>query len=169
MSSFLHQRSLQNPFSNAFPVSAPSSANSKRPFSSILGPTTLLALLSLLVIVGVFCPWLGVPQALSFTSTSPSASKWGHYTLEQALSFVARNGSVIVCIVSQPYLPFLNNWLISITMQNRQDMVLVIAEDYASLHRVNDLWPGHAVLIPPVLDAEAAHKFGSQVLFFFCI
>ncbi|ESW30862.1 hypothetical protein PHAVU_002G188500 [Phaseolus vulgaris] len=167
MSSFLHQRSLQNPFSNPFPISAPSSANSKRPFSSILGPTTLLALLSLVVIVGVFCPWVGMPQAFSFTSTSTSASKWDHYTLQQALSFVARNGSLIVCIVSQPYLPFLNNWLISITMQNRQDMVLVIAEDYASLHRVNDLWPGHAVLIPPVLDAEAAHKFGSQGFFNF--
>ncbi|XP_014514919.1 UDP-D-xylose:L-fucose alpha-1,3-D-xylosyltransferase MGP4-like [Vigna radiata var. radiata] len=167
MSSFLHQRTLQNPFSNPFPVSASSSTNSKRSFSSVLDPTTLLALLALVVVVGVFCPWLGMPQALSFTLTSTSASKWDHYTLEQALSFVAKNGSVIVCIVSQPYLPFLNNWLISIAMQDRQDMVLVIAEDYASLHRVNDLWPGHAVLIPPVLDAEAAHKFGSQGFFNF--
>ncbi|BAT74185.1 UDP-D-xylose:L-fucose alpha-1,3-D-xylosyltransferase [Vigna angularis] len=167
MSSFLHQRTLQNPFSNPFPVSASSSTNSKRPFSSVLGPTTLLALLALVVVVGVFCPWVGMPQALSFTLTSTSAPKWDHYTLEQALSFVAKNGSVIVCIVSQPYLPFLNNWLISIAMQDRQDMVLVIAEDYASLHRVNDLWPGHAVLIPPVLDAEAAHKFGSQGFFNF--
>ncbi|RDX81076.1 UDP-D-xylose:L-fucose alpha-1,3-D-xylosyltransferase MGP4, partial [Mucuna pruriens] len=167
MSSFLHQRSLQNPFSNSFPASAPSSANTKKPLFSILGPTSLLALLSLVVVVGVFCPWLGMPQGFSFTSTSTSTSKWGHYTLEQALTFVANNGSVIVCIVSQPYLPFLNNWLISITMQKRQDMVLVIAEDYASLDRVNNLWPGHAVLIPPVLDAEAAHKFGSQGFFNF--
>ena len=108
-------------------------------------------------------PYLvGFPQGFPFTPTP--TSKWAHYTLEQALSFVAKNGSsVIVCIVSQPYLPFLNNWLISISMQKRQDMVLVIAEDYASLDRVNLLWPGHAVLIPPVLDAEAAHKFGSQV------
>ncbi|PNX80429.1 UDP-galactose:fucoside alpha-3-galactosyltransferase [Trifolium pratense] len=49
-------------------------------------------------------------------------------------------------------------------MQKRQDMVLVIAEDYPSLYKVNELWPGHAVLIPPVLDVEAAHKFGSQNL-----
>lgn len=103
-----------------------------------------------------------MPHGLSFTS-KPAVSKWGHYTLEQALSFVARNGTVIVCIVSQPYLPFLNNWLISISMQKRQDMVLVIAEDYYSLYKVNELWPGHAVLIPPVLEAEDAHKFGSKV------
>ncbi|KAG4999669.1 hypothetical protein AAZX31_08G085900 [Glycine max] len=166
MSSFLHQRSsLQNPFSNPFPASTPSSSNSKKSLS-IMGPTTLLALISLIVILGVFCPWVGFPQGFPFTPTP--TSKWAHYTLEQALSFVAKNGSsVIVCIVSQPYLPFLNNWLISISMQKRQDMVLVIAEDYASLDRVNLLWPGHAVLIPPVLDAEAAHKFGSQGFFNF--
>lgn len=76
---------------------------------------------------------------------------------------MAKNGTVIVCIVSQPYLPFLNNWLISVAMQKRQDMVLVIAEDYPSLYKVNELWPGHAVLIPPVLDVEASHKFGSMV------
>lgn len=76
---------------------------------------------------------------------------------------VAKNGSVIVCIVSEPYLAFLNNWLISVTRQKRQDMVLVIAEDYATLYKVNERWPGHAVVIPPVLDADNAHKFGSQV------
>ncbi|XP_057416091.1 UDP-D-xylose:L-fucose alpha-1,3-D-xylosyltransferase MGP4-like [Lotus japonicus] len=164
MSSFLHQRSLTNPLSNPFPVSSPST-NSKKPIS-ILGPTTLLALLALMVVLGVLCPWVGMPYGLSFTS-KPAVSKWGHYTLEQALSFVARNGTVIVCIVSQPYLPFLNNWLISISMQKRQDMVLVIAEDYYSLYKVNELWPGHAVLIPPVLEAEDAHKFGSKGFFNF--
>ncbi|XP_020963979.1 uncharacterized protein LOC107647637 [Arachis ipaensis] len=62
--------------------------------------------------------------------SKPAVSKWNSYTLDQALSFVAKNGTVIVCIVSQPYLPFLNNWLISITRQNRQDMVLVIAYEF---------------------------------------
>ncbi|KAK7399831.1 hypothetical protein VNO78_11024 [Psophocarpus tetragonolobus] len=162
MSSLLQRRSLRNP----------SSWNSRKS-ASFMGPTTLVALLSMVVIVGVLGPWAwawgwgwawgwaGVPQGFSLTS------KWAHYSLQEALSLVAKNGSVIVCIVSEPYLPFLNNWLISITMQKRQDMVLVIAEDYASLHKVNQLWPGHAVLIPPVLDAEAAHKFGSQGFFNF--
>ncbi|KAE9603305.1 hypothetical protein Lalb_Chr12g0209121 [Lupinus albus] len=86
-----------------------------------------------------------------------------HYTLDQALNFVAKNGTVIVCIVSQPYLPFLNNLLISVTRQKRHDMVLVIAEDYTSLDEVNEHWPGHAVIIPHVLDAENAHKCCSKV------
>ncbi|CAN6566209.1 unnamed protein product [Malus baccata var. baccata] len=62
-----------------------------------------------------------------------------------------------------PYLPFLNNWLISIARQKHQDKVLVIAEDYATLYKVNEWWPGHAVLVPPAPDAQTAHKFGSQV------
>ncbi|KAM1252563.1 hypothetical protein ACFX13_041391 [Malus domestica] len=65
-----------------------------------------------------------------------------------------------VCAVSQPYLPFLNNWLISIARQKHQDKVLVIAEDYATLYKVNEWWPGHAVLVPPAPDAQTAHKFG---------
>ena len=77
---------------------------------------------------------------------------------------MAKNGStVIVCAVSQPYLPFLNNWLISIVRQKHHEKVLVIAEDYATLYTVNGRWPGHAVLIPPAPDAQVAHKFGSQV------
>jgi rhamnogalacturonan II specific xylosyltransferase len=71
---------------------------------------------------------------------------------------------VIVCAVSQPYLPFLSNWLISISRQKHQDKVLVIAEDYATLYNVNERWPGHAVLVPPAPDSQSAHKFGSQVL-----
>lgn len=98
-----------------------------------------------------------------FSVTKPSISKWRDYTLAQAVSFVAQNGTVIVCAVSQPYLPFLNNWLISITRQKHQDKVLVIAEDYATLYKVNERWPGHAVLVPPALDSQTAHKFGSQV------
>ncbi|CAI8617720.1 unnamed protein product [Vicia faba] len=164
-SGFLHQRTLHNPFSTQFYTSPSSSANSKKPLS-ILSPTVLLPLLTLIVVLGIFSPWLGVPQNLFFTS-NPEISKWGHYTLDQALTFVAKNGTVIVCIVSQPYLPFLNNWLISVAMQKRHDMVLVIAEDYHSLYKVNELWPGHAVLIPPVLDVEASHKFGSMGFFNF--
>lgn len=162
MSSLLHQRtSSQNPFPNSFPFSPRSSTNPHRPIS-IFSPIAILVLLSLVVLLGVFSPWVGVPQGI-FSISAPAISKWRHYTLAQALPFVAKNGTVIVCIVSQPYLPFLNNWLISITRQNHQDKVLVIAEDYASLYKVNERWPGHAVLIPPVLDAEIAHKFGSQV------
>ncbi|KAB1219528.1 UDP-D-xylose:L-fucose alpha-1,3-D-xylosyltransferase MGP4 [Morella rubra] len=97
-----------------------------------------------------------------FSTTRPSLSKWRDYTLAQAASFVAKNGTVIVCAVSQPYLPFLNNWLISISRQKHQDKVLVIAEDYATLYKVNERWPGHAVLVPPAPDAQTAHKFGSQ-------
>lgn len=41
--------------------------------------------------------------------------------------------------------------------------MLVIAEDYATLYKVNERWPGHAVLVPPALEAAAAHKFGSMV------
>lgn len=76
---------------------------------------------------------------------------------------MAKNGTVIVCAVSQPYLPFLNNWLISIARQKNHEKVLVIAEDYATLYKVNERWPGHAVLVPPAPDAQTAHKFGSQV------
>ncbi|GAB2295123.1 UDP-D-xylose:L-fucose alpha-1,3-D-xylosyltransferase mgp4 [Dionaea muscipula] len=68
---------------------------------------------------------------------------------------------VIVCTVSEPYLPFLNNWFISIVRQKHQDRVLVIAKDYATLNMVNERWPGHAVLISPVPDSQSAHKFGS--------
>jgi rhamnogalacturonan II specific xylosyltransferase len=80
------------------------------------------------------------------------------------VAFVAKNKTVIVCAVSQPYLPFLSNWLISISRQKHQDKVLVIAEDYATLYNVNERWPGHAVLVPPAPDSQSAHKFGSQVL-----
>ncbi|KAJ7962495.1 Glycosyltransferase [Quillaja saponaria] len=63
---------------------------------------------------------------------------------------------------SEPALPFLNNWLISITRQKHQNKVLVIAGDYGTLDKVNGRWPGHAVLIPPALDAQTTHKFGSK-------
>jgi hypothetical protein len=76
---------------------------------------------------------------------------------------VASDGVVIVCTVSQPYLEFLNNWLISVARQERHQGALVIAEDYATLDFVNTRWPGHAVLIPPPLSATSSLRFGSQV------
>ena len=113
-------------------------------------------------------PWSGMPQSMfSNSKKAYSLSKWRDYSLAEAASYVAKNGTVIVCAVSQPYLPFLNNWLISITRQKHQEKVLVIAEDYATLYKVNEKWPGHAVLVPPAPDAQTAHKFGSQVQFVF--
>ncbi|KAE8708022.1 UDP-D-xylose:L-fucose alpha-1,3-D-xylosyltransferase MGP4 [Hibiscus syriacus] len=168
MSSFLHQRPIQNPFSNAYPISPRSSSTSQRPIS-IFSPTGLTILLSLMVILGVFAPWSGMPHSMFSNSktASSSISKWQDYSLAEAASFVAKNGTLIVCAVSQPYLPFLNNWLISITRQKHQEKVLVIAEDYVTLDKVNEKWPGHAVLIPPALDSQTAHKFGSQGFFNF--
>lgn len=165
MSALLHQRPIHNPFTDPYPISPRSSSTSQRPIS-IFNRTALLVLLSLLVVLGVFLPWAGMPGFI-FSSTRPSLSKWRDYTLAQAASFVAKNGTVIVCAVSQPYLPFLNNWLISIARQKHHDKVLVIAEDYATLYKVNERWPGHAVLVPPAPDAQTAHKFGSQVQFWF--
>lgn len=163
MSALLHQRTIHNPLSDPYSKSPRSSSNSQRSFS-VFSPVSLLVLLSLLVVLGVFLPWAGMPEGL-FSLTKPSITKWRDYTLAQAVSFVAKNGTVIVCAVSQPYLPFLNNWLISISRQKHQDKVLVIAEDYATLYTINERWPGHAVLVPPAPDAQTAHKFGSQVGF----
>lgn len=169
MSAFLHQRPIHNPFSNAYPISPRPSSAFQRPIS-IFSPTGLIILLSLMVILGVFLPWSGMPQSMFSNSIKASSlSKWRDYTLAEAASFVAKNGTVIVCAVSQPYLPFLNNWLISITRQKHQDKVLVIAEDYATLYKVNEKWPGHAVLVPPAPDSQTAHKFGSQVQFLYFI
>lgn len=108
---------------------------------------------------------MGLSQSLFFSNTH--FAKWRNYSLKEAVSFVGKNGTVIVCIVSEPYLDFLNNWLISVTRQKHQDKVLVIAEDYNTLYKVNEKWPGHAVLIPPVLESHSAHKFGSVVCFTF--
>ncbi|RLN08157.1 hypothetical protein C2845_PM11G24320 [Panicum miliaceum] len=73
----------------------------------------------------------------------------------------------LLAAVSGPYLPFLSNWLISVRRAGRADQVLVIAEDYETLDRINAAWPGHAVLVPPAPDAQDAHKFGSQGFFNF--
>ncbi|KAK6930171.1 Nucleotide-diphospho-sugar transferase [Dillenia turbinata] len=163
--SFLHQRTQVNLLSDPYPINPHNLfQNYQRP-TSILNKTTLLILLSLILILGFFSPYKSISQTL-LSSSKDSNSKWRRYTLDQAVSFVAKNGTVIVCAVSEPYLPFLNNWLISIARQKHEEKVLVIAEDYATLYKVNKRWPGHAVLIPPVPDAQTAHKFGSQVGFF---
>ncbi|EFJ30957.1 Rhamnogalacturonan II Xylosyl transferase-like protein [Selaginella moellendorffii] len=99
-------------------------------------------------------------------STS-SSSRWADYTLEAAAAAVARDGRIVVCAVSFPYLAFLVNWLISIASHGHHDKVLVIAEDYEMLNYVNEFWPGHAVLVPPALPLATAQRFGSQGFFNF--
>ncbi|KAL9663130.1 hypothetical protein QQ045_027969 [Rhodiola kirilowii] len=161
MSAFLHQR-IPLQLSDPHSLSPRSSTSPHR--TSSFSRIGVLFLLSLLVILGVLLPLMGISNGV-FVVKRPS--KWADYTLEQAVPFVAKDGTVIVCAVSLPYLPFLNNWLISISRQKHQDKVLVIAEDYATLDKVNDKWPGHAVLVPPAPDAHMAHKFGSQGFFNF--
>ncbi|KAG7553318.1 Nucleotide-diphospho-sugar transferase [Arabidopsis thaliana x Arabidopsis arenosa] len=167
----LHQ---QRPFSSS-PRSYSSISN--RPIFLLSRNGLLLLLLALFLLLGVFLPWPGSPLLLLpnrvsspsyVTSLSPQAkSEWRDYTLAQAAKFVAKNGTVIVCAVSSPFLPFLNNWLISVSRQKHQEKVLVIAEDYITLYKVNEKWPGHAVLIPPALDSKTAYSFGSQGFFNF--
>lgn len=77
--------------------------------------------------------------------TESRVSKWRDYTLGEAVKNVGKNWTVIVCCVSEPYLPFLSNWLISVVRQNHHEKVLVIAEDYSTLYKVNETWPGNAV------------------------
>ena len=144
---------------------------SNRPISFLNRNGLFLLLLALLVFLGVYLPLSESPLFMFQNRTSSSSppspsfvvSDWRYYSLAQAAKFVAKNGTVIVCAVSYPFLPFLNNWLISISRQKHHEKVLVIAEDYALLYKVNEKWPGHAVLIPPALDPKAAHHFGSQV------
>lgn len=171
MPSSLHQRQQQQkPLVDAFPLSPRSSSfNFVFPHrtSSLLSRSALFLLLSLILLLGIFIPLIR-PITPFFSFSSSSLSHWRDYTLAQAAAFVGgKNNIIIVCAVSQPYLPFLQNWLISISRQKHQDQVLVIAEDYATLDTVNQKWPGHAVLIPPVSDAQTAHKFGSQGFFNF--
>ncbi|KAJ8427374.1 hypothetical protein Cgig2_000503 [Carnegiea gigantea] len=162
MAASLHQRPAQALLTNPYPLSPRLiSINPQR--SSFL-PTRgkLLILFSLLIVVGFIFPYMRFSNNSVFSNTQFAfQSKWKNYSLKEAVSFVGRNGTVIICIVSEPYLQFLNNWLISVSRQNHQDMVLVVAEDYATLYKVNKRWPGHAVLIPPVLEPHSAHRFGS--------
>ncbi|KAJ4779478.1 Glycosyltransferase [Rhynchospora pubera] len=162
---FLHQRQQQKPqVGDPNPPSPhPPSPLLPHPFSTFTKP--LLLLLSLLLLSLLFFRF----QAhYNFSSSAQSPlARWRDYTLSQAATFVAKNGTVILCAVSYPYLPFLNNWLISVARQSHHDQVLVVAEDYATLYAVNERWPGHAVLVPPVPDTQTAHKFGSQGFFNF--
>ncbi|KAI3901341.1 hypothetical protein MKW92_024656 [Papaver armeniacum] len=177
-SSSLYKRQQQTQQTNETPISPKSSSNAQpRSIISFFTPTGLFILLTLILIFGVFLnPWMNdtlMPSGLF--SRGSSVSKWKDYTLSEAVNFVGgggRNGSsgtgtVIVCAVSSPYLPFLSNWLISISRFKHQEKVLVIAEDYKTLFLVNQRWPGHAVLIPPAPDLQSAHKFGSQGFFNF--
>lgn len=168
----LHQRQQQQKsLADSYPLSPRGASYGffRQRAMPVSSRTGLLALLALLLLLGVFFPWSGSLEGLFSTSASRerSLSRWRDYTLAQAAASVAKNGTVIVCAVSEPYLPLLNNWLISIARQRHQDRVLVIAEDYATLYKVNQKWPGHAVLIPPAPDAQTAHKFGSQGFFNF--
>lgn len=167
MSAFLHQRPLTNILSSEFSLSPRSSQNYQKP-STLFNRTNLVCLLALLVVLGVIFPWIEIPEGLYVGSHAKfSQSKWRDYKLSEAAANVAKNNTLIVCAVSEPYLPFLNNWLISITRQKHHEKVLVIAEDYPTLYKVNEKWPGHAVLVPPALEAQTAHKFGSQGFFNF--
>ncbi|TVU19208.1 hypothetical protein EJB05_35346, partial [Eragrostis curvula] len=159
----LHQRPHQKPpAADSLPVSSPtsSSAAPSRPLPLLTLPY-LFCLLALLLFAALLLPWGPGARA----PTSP----WRAYTLQEAAAFAAAagNGTVLLAAVSGPYLPFLSNWLISVRRAGRADQVLVIAEDYETLERINAAWPGHAVLVPPAPDAQAAHKFGSQGFFNF--
>ncbi|KAK1275255.1 hypothetical protein QJS04_geneDACA011152 [Acorus gramineus] len=174
MTTNLHQRQQQQPppLADPYPLSPRSLAATahQNPAAALFKRSTLLFLLSLLIILGVFFPYSGNPNIFSYIVGRGGGStdlKWRDYTLSEAAAFVGKNGTVIVCAVSQPYLPFLNNWLISVARRGHHEKVLVIAEDYATLYRVNRKWPGHAVLVPPAPDAQTAHKFGSQGFFNF--
>ncbi len=46
---------------------------------------------------------------------------------------MAKEGTVIVCTVSQLYLAFLNNWLISLAKQGQHHIVLIVADECATL------------------------------------
>jgi rhamnogalacturonan II specific xylosyltransferase len=158
----LHQRPQQKPAAADFlSVSSPTSPSSagavpSRPLPLLTLPY-LFCLLAVLLFAALLLPWGPASRA--------PASPWRAYTLQEATAFAAAagNGTVLLAAVSGPYLPFLSNWLISVRRAGRADQVLVIAEDYETLERINAAWPGHAVLVPPAPDAQAAHKFGSQV------
>lgn len=137
----------------------------QRPFHSF-HPGRLSLLVTVIIILGLLFPFVALPKSPELAQSQPQ-EKWNSYTLREAVQSVAQNNTVIVCAVSQPYLPFLNNWLISIQRHGRQHGVLVIAEDYATLYTVNERWPGHAVLVPPAPALQHAHRFGSQGFFNF--
>ncbi|XP_048552719.1 UDP-D-xylose:L-fucose alpha-1,3-D-xylosyltransferase MGP4-like [Triticum urartu] len=159
----LHQRPHQKPLgADSLPVSTTLANAAPSPPLPLLTLPYLFSLLALLLLLALLFPW-GPPRH------SALASPWRSYTLQDAAAFAAAsgNGTIILAAVSGPYLPFLSNWLISVRRAGRANQVLVIAEDYETLERINAAWPGHAVLVPPAPDAQAAHKFGSQGFFNF--
>lgn len=125
--------------------------------------SALSVLVTVILLLGFIFPFTALPRSSSELSAAQKRERWHAYTLPEAAHAVAQNNTVILCAVSQPYLPFLINWLISIARHRRHHAVLVIAEDYATLYAVNEKWPGHAVLVPPAPALQQAHKFGSQV------
>ncbi|KAG0564646.1 hypothetical protein KC19_8G127900 [Ceratodon purpureus] len=145
---------------------------------AVLSVRVLLFILVVVLSLGVLVPIVSrsrsdlnavrtsqtVPR-LPHTANLHLGTNWRRYSLPQAAQAVASDGVLIVCTVSQPYLEFLNNWLISLARQNRHQAALIIAEDYATLDFVNTRWPGHAVLIPPALHEESNLRFGSQGFF----
>lgn len=130
-------------------------------------PSTLSVLVTAILLLGFIFPFTSLPRSSSEQSAAHKRERWHAYTLPEAAHYVAQNNTVILCAVSQPYLPFLVNWLISVARHRRHQAVLVIAEDYATLYAVNERWPGHAVLVPPAPALQQAHKFGSQGFFNF--
>ncbi|XP_078429040.1 UDP-D-xylose:L-fucose alpha-1,3-D-xylosyltransferase MGP4-like [Wolffia australiana] len=165
----LHQRQQsqhQQPLVTPDLSSRHGTTSPQRSFS-LYGPTGITILLSMIVVMGVLFPWMRPPAGFLFKNNEGSLLRWRDYTLAEAAAFVGKNGTIILCAVSQPYLPFLNNWLISIARQKHQEKVLVVAEDYATLYKINEKWPGHAVLVPPAPESQTAHKFGSQGFFNF--
>ncbi|XP_042404181.1 UDP-D-xylose:L-fucose alpha-1,3-D-xylosyltransferase 1-like [Zingiber officinale] len=134
------------------------------------GLLSVLALLVLLLLVFLQLPGRRPVSALLYSFSlgevdevdEGPVSRWKDYTVARAAAFAARNDTLIVTSVSEPFLPMLNNWLISIARQKRQDQVLIFAEDYATLYEINRRWPGHAVLVQPAPDSQTAHDYGSQ-------
>ncbi|KAG6499936.1 UDP-D-xylose:L-fucose alpha-1,3-D-xylosyltransferase-like [Zingiber officinale] len=136
--------------------------------SGFLSVLALLLLLLLLVFLPLLCrrPVSALLYSFSLGEVDDgSVSRWKDYTVARAAAFAARNDTLIVTAVSEPFLPLLNNWLISIARQKRQDQVLIFAEDYATLYEINRRWPGHAVLVQPAPESNAAHDYGSQGFF----
>ncbi|KAG6499940.1 hypothetical protein ZIOFF_039754 [Zingiber officinale] len=136
--------------------------------SFLLSRSGLLSVLVLLLFLVVFVPLPGRRPMFALFSSSGDygpVSRWKDYTLARAAASAARNGTLIVSAVSEPFLPLLNNWLISVARQKRQDQVLIFAEDYATLYEINRRWPRHAVLVQPAPDSQTAHNFGSQGFF----
>eukprot|EP00249_Psilotum_nudum_P015071 c25151_g1_i2 orf=795-1886(-) len=144
--------------------------SSQRPISFFFRLSGLaLWLSSILGVCLLLLSFLALPRSSELFGGPVRVEKrrWESLTLQEAVGSIARNGTVIVCVVSQPYLPFLSNWLGSVGKYERREQVLVIAEDYGTLYAVNEKWPGHAVIVPPVLPLGPAHRFGSQGFFNF--